>query len=311
MDYYRRYIGDYLKKTGSLTMIEDGAYTRLLDAYYGSDGPLDPASVNTIAKALTQAERKAVADVVAKFFYLGADGLLHNPKADEELGIALPKIEKLRETARTNGAKSKGRPKKPKPVPSENQAGLSGETESGSKEKPDPVSKKPDPVSTRDVGQPPTASPNPKPPSEQRCHGGGGTEATHQPLALAEARIDPETPTGILASVCVANGIRVTAFHPLVVEWARDGVTPDRLRSAIATAKMRKGEESIPPAYLDRILGDEPARAKPSAWRGNDGEARKLCAQLGIKPDKVGESREAWHQRIEQALAEQARQRVA
>lgn len=92
-------------------MIEDGAYGRLLDSYYATEKALDPAKVNNTARATTAAERKAVADVVEAFFYLGEDGLLHNEKADEELGIAIPKLERLREVAHENGKKG-GNPKK-------------------------------------------------------------------------------------------------------------------------------------------------------------------------------------------------------
>ena len=79
------------------------------------------------------------------------------------------------------------------------------------------------------------------------------TPGEFQPLALAESKLDPETPAAILASICVANSIRATAFHPLVVEWAREGITVEKLKAAIAKALMRKGNGKIPLAYLDPI----------------------------------------------------------
>lgn len=132
----------------------------------------------------------------------------------------------------------------------------------------------------------------------------------HEPLSLAEARIDPETPAAILASVCVANGIKATPFHPMLVEWARDGFTAEGIKAAIAKARMRKGEGSIPVAYLDPILRDD---SKPidSAWRQDDGKAEALAMDLGIRGAKTGEDRASFHSRIEQALAERARRQVA
>lgn len=300
MNYYRRYVGSYLKKTTKISMIEDGAYTRLLDTYYADEKPLNPGEVYTIARAMNAAERKAVDSVIEKYFRLGEDGLLHNEKADEELGVAIPKMEKQREIGKVNGSKG-GRPAKTK-------VGSEKETNLGSKEKPNLV-----PEKNQTCNQPSAVShqPESKPPSEKRFPGREGTSRPeHEPLALAEARLDPATPAAILASVCVANGIRTTAFHPLVVEWAQLGVTTERLKSAIATARMRKGEAVIPVAYLDPILrDDDKPQIKP--WKSDDAEAEALCRKLGVKGAKPGEPREVWHQRIEMALAEQARSRVA
>lgn len=134
--------------------------------------------------------------------------------------------------------------------------------------------------------------------------------AEHQPLALAEAGIDPDTPAAILASVCVANGIKATPFHPLVVEWARDGFTVDAIKEAIARARLRKGEASIPVAYLDPILRDD-AKPVDSGWRQDDGKAEALAKELGIKGAKTGEDRATFHARIDQALADRARRQVA
>ena len=34
MNYYKRHIGDYLKDTAHLSLLEHGVYARLLDVYY-------------------------------------------------------------------------------------------------------------------------------------------------------------------------------------------------------------------------------------------------------------------------------------
>lgn len=293
MNYYRRYVGSYLKKTISLTMAEDGAYTRLLDAYYAEEKPLDPAKVNQVARAQTPAERKAVATVVGAYFHLGADGLLHNEKADEELGIAIPKLERLREVARENGKKG-GRKK----------------TKSGSDKEPKP---EPDPVPKSKQPSAVSHQPKAKPPSEERSPERETGEPPPTAGALALAEQAGETPAAVLAAICTANGIRATAFHPLVVDWAHDGVTPERLKAAIATAMQRPGKDkpgSIPLSYLDPIVHDA-AKPKAKPWKSDDNEAEALCRNLGIKGAKVGEDRAVWHQRIETALAEQVRSRVA
>lgn len=268
MNYYRRYVGSYLKKTTKITMVEDGAYTRLLDTYYADEKPLDPTEVYAIGRAMNSAERKAVDSVIAKYFYLGADGLLHNEKADEELGVAIPKIEKQKINGPINGSKG-GRPKKPRSVPENNQGGLASETSLGSKTEP-----------TRN--QPSTVShqPEAKPSTKERIPGDGdisGSAATlgaaaltglkAKALTLDQAKIEggEDTPAAPLAAVLFANGIKGNAFHPLVIEWAREGITVERLKDAIAKARQRPGKDkpgTFGCEYLDPILHDE---SKPAA----------------------------------------------
>ncbi|MGL4490894.1 MAG: YdaU family protein [Rhizobiaceae bacterium] len=70
MNYYERHIGDYIKDTVSLTMLEDGAYNRLIDQCYQTEKPL-PSDIKEVyreARAVTGPERKAVDYVLGKFF---------------------------------------------------------------------------------------------------------------------------------------------------------------------------------------------------------------------------------------------------
>lgn len=333
MDYFRLYIGDFLADTQEHSMADDGAYFRLLMFCYTKEAPLplDVEKIYDIARAKRPKDREAVRIVLAAHFTREHDGY-HNKRADKEMAIAVPRIETLRRVARENGAKSKGRPKKPgtlgDPVDKpgmETGSGSQPITESGSIQKPDP---EPNPVPTRDVGQPPSANhqPKSKSPSEKRfpgrdttpdSAGGFGAAALRElqpPGPEANVRAADETPAGMLAAVCQRNGITAHAFHPLVVEWARDGFTVDQLKAAIATARMpqRKGDGTIPLAYLDPILRDAAAgKPKAASWKTDDEAAKALCHELGIKPAKTGETREEWHRRIESAVVEHSRRRVA
>ncbi|WP_412016179.1 DUF1376 domain-containing protein, partial [Burkholderia pseudomallei] len=40
MNFWNRHIGDLIRDTVSLSMLEDGAYNRLLDQYYQTERPL-------------------------------------------------------------------------------------------------------------------------------------------------------------------------------------------------------------------------------------------------------------------------------
>lgn len=78
MNYYERHIGDFIKDTLGLSMLEDGAYNRLLDQVYQTERPLpcDKKEIYRNARATTAAERKAVDYVLTKFFDLGPDGYM-------------------------------------------------------------------------------------------------------------------------------------------------------------------------------------------------------------------------------------------
>ncbi len=109
VNYYQHHLGDYARDAGHLSMLEDGAYRRLLDVYYATEKPLPPSvdACCKLAKCRTPADRKAVRWVLENFFVATPDG--HRQKrCDEEIEIAKQRIE----SARENGKKG-GRPKKP------------------------------------------------------------------------------------------------------------------------------------------------------------------------------------------------------
>lgn len=97
-------MGDFQADTMALSMMEQGAYDRLLDYYYATEQPipLNPERAAIICRAVTLEERAAVSAVLDQFFTRETDGF-HNKRADRELAAA--------QTARDNGGKG-GRPKK-------------------------------------------------------------------------------------------------------------------------------------------------------------------------------------------------------
>jgi uncharacterized protein YdaU (DUF1376 family) len=100
MNYLELYPGDYLRDTGELSLVEHGAYLRLLLHYYSTELPL-PAAAKTLARicgALEADERQAVVAVADRYFPIGADGLRHNARADDEIAKARERI--AREPAR-------------------------------------------------------------------------------------------------------------------------------------------------------------------------------------------------------------------
>lgn len=302
MNHYPHHLGDYAKKTLGFTQGEHGAYRLLLDAYYATEKALPAEEVYTIAKATNAAERKNTDKALKKFDL--RDGHYYHERAEAELAAYRVRAE----TARENGKQPKKKPSdKPvgippgKPTASDERSGSEAEAKLASSQKPV----------------------NPNPDSEKRFPGGEGTpdsaatlgaaalERLRTPLPMAETRIDSDdnTPAGTLAKVCCDNAIRTTPFHPLVVEWAREGVTVQRLKAAIATARQRKGDGKIPVAYLDPIVRDN-SKPVDNSWKRDDATATELCAALGIPGPKRGELAPEFHGRVETALAERARSAV-
>jgi uncharacterized protein YdaU (DUF1376 family) len=87
MDYYKRYMGDYQRDTGHLSLAAHGAFTVLLDHYYSKRKPL-PANLEDLyrlCRAMTKQEQAAVKLVAEEFFPVCADGLRHSRRADQEI----------------------------------------------------------------------------------------------------------------------------------------------------------------------------------------------------------------------------------
>ena len=100
MNYYEHHLGDYVRDTAHLSMTEDGAYRRLLDAYYIRELPL-PASIREIyrlVRASSKPDREAVEIVLREFFVEAQDGWRHS-RCDREIGRFQDKKRKARASA--------------------------------------------------------------------------------------------------------------------------------------------------------------------------------------------------------------------
>jgi uncharacterized protein YdaU (DUF1376 family) len=123
LQWYARYPGDYMRDTGHLTLIEHGAYTRLLDHYYSTGRPIPPDvdALHRLCSAMDDAERVAVTKIASEFFPVNGDGLRHNKRADSEIVRMQNFHDRLSEAGRKGGiAQGQARLKpglKPPPKP--------------------------------------------------------------------------------------------------------------------------------------------------------------------------------------------------
>lgn len=98
MNYYERHIGDYLKDTAHLSLIEHGIYTRLLDVYYTKETGFSESDVARLIGARSKEEKSALQIVLQEFFFL-VDGAYHQSRCDREIKRYKDKQEKARSSA--------------------------------------------------------------------------------------------------------------------------------------------------------------------------------------------------------------------
>ena len=84
MNFYKRFIGDYQRDTGHLSMAEHGAYTLLLDVHYATEKPLpsNKQSIYRLLRAIDKSEQIAIDRILDEFWSETDDGWV-NPKALE------------------------------------------------------------------------------------------------------------------------------------------------------------------------------------------------------------------------------------
>ena len=100
MNYYEHHLGDYMRDTAHLSMLEDGAYRRLLDCYYSRESPLpaDLKQVYRLVRAHGKPDQQAVASVLEEFFTLTEEGWRHR-RCDAEIEKVHLKSESARRSA--------------------------------------------------------------------------------------------------------------------------------------------------------------------------------------------------------------------
>jgi uncharacterized protein YdaU (DUF1376 family) len=140
MNFYRRFVGDWLRDTTSLSMMQDGAYSRLVDVHFATEKglPLDKKMVYRMARAVSRSERRAVDFVLKKFFQRGPGGYTQK-RVLEEINYATARISAARENGKRGGRpRQKQNPMGSSSKPSSNPTGLFTEPSGLSDGNPEP-----------------------------------------------------------------------------------------------------------------------------------------------------------------------------
>jgi uncharacterized protein YdaU (DUF1376 family) len=90
MNFYKRHIGDYIKDTAHLSLLEHGVYTRLLDVYYTRESGIPDDQAARLIGARGRDEASALKVVLKEFFEL-VDGTWVQDRCEREIQAAGPK----------------------------------------------------------------------------------------------------------------------------------------------------------------------------------------------------------------------------
>lgn len=130
MYYYKRHVGDYIRDTSHLRLLEHGVYAKLIDVYYTREAPIPDEEAERLVDARTSAERRAVRAVLKEFFRL-QDGVWHQKRCDEEIAAYQVKANRNRENGQQGGRPRKnGIDMEGEPEPNGNPNGFHPETHS-------------------------------------------------------------------------------------------------------------------------------------------------------------------------------------
>lgn len=122
MHHYPFHVGDYIRATAHLDIVEDCVYRRLIDLYMETEEPIPNETQQVIRRLRLGSSGLILETILKEFFTLEADNCWHNSRCDTEI-LA---YKRLADVSRING-KLGGRPRKTQRVILDNPAGTQQE----------------------------------------------------------------------------------------------------------------------------------------------------------------------------------------
>ncbi len=316
MNFYKRHVGDYLRDTAHLSLLEHGVYTRLLDVYYTREGPIPDEQAARLIGARSSEERKAVSRVLSEFF-VREGGTWAQKRCEREIQAATSKAERNREVGKLGGRKPKnGNQGGSKQEPKNNPDGFQNEPTNNPSQTPDSRLQTPE-EPTNTESPPPDAA---RGDSADSVVGGqeppdDGDKATAAEfLRSIRAGGSPEPPGeptryGLMAAELRQRNVRCTSAHPELVALVDDGFTVPEVIEALAIAAMADAApQPMNVGYLSAVartqreVARRPKKAA-AAWWSSDEATMTKGSELGMQP-RSGEDWNAFRQRIRARLLE-------
>lgn len=243
MHYCNWNIADYASHTAHLSMIEDAAYRRMLDAYYLHERPLR-GTAKTIARSIRADGHEAeVRSVLAQFFVRTPDGY-RNKRADDEIDRYRKKIEQASNAGRASVERR-----------------LNGRSTKG------------DAAVQPTKNQEPRTNPTPTPPAER----GGGAEPSADPAIQIQFALEP---TGYRSGLKVPLQRRFELGRR-AAELVTTGLTPPDVSDLWDLAKATPNVEdpgALLAHWLDENLWREVLDEKRGKAKHREAKARAKSA---------------------------------
>lgn len=265
MNYYERHIGDYLKDTSHLSLLEHGIYGRLLDVYYTREGAIPDAQAARLIGARSKEEREALSAVLSEFFEL-IDGHWHQGRCDAEIEeyqskqadkpAAKDNAKERQRRARERRAqlfealRSHGVTLPYKATTAELEAELSRVLSHSASRN---VTRDASRGVTRDDTATQTPVPSPQSPEESNRHTEYISCDDESPSSWEAWRQWFESDQGLTVDPYSTQDR--AKFRPLAQGWVNARLTVGQMRKAIAKAKSEAKEAiAYMPSYVDRVL---------------------------------------------------------
>jgi len=345
MNYFEHHIRDYDTATQHLTWDQDLAYTRLIRWYYRKEKPV-PADVKEACRqvrAVSKAQRDAVAAVLAEFFELRDDGW-HNATCDQAIqrfqdGEPEREVKKANEDNRMK----RHRDERARLFKVVTDAGMHAPWNIGMTElrtladriqatgpatqtpetgtlpvtapatpataTQSPITNHQSPVlKTKDDDDSTDSNPGERSPSSFDPEIDMPPADDYRPPAAAGLPMRETPPVSDDPAIQIAVALRrqgvIAPFtHPAVQEWAKAAVPLPLLLEAVATARITKGEKAPIPANYLIPIVNDMLNP-PAAKPGSAIAApAKPRKPQGTEPKGPDESYDDWQARVDKAEA--------
>lgn len=299
MNFYKRHIGDYLKDTAHLSLLEHGVYTRLLDVYYTREAGIPDDQAARLIGARARDEVAALKVVLGEFFEL-VDGTWVQQRCEREIADAAEgEIDRdaKRENERDRQRRHRDRRRKlfdelrkhdivPPYDTSTEQLQVMLSRVTGRDDDTDDLRPVTQPV-TRDA----TANQTPEAISQTPYN---PLEASSQLQTEVDTHA-PNSASSVSRAVEIAVYLRqrgvigANSVNPNIAAWGDDvRVTNEILDAALSVVASRGLEKPVGPNYLVGIIADllnpKPPQQKreDNSWKRSDAGIARKASELGI-----------------------------
>ena len=300
VNFYKRHIGDYLKDTAHLSLLEHGVYTRLLDVYYTRESGIPDDQASRLIGARSKDECAALKIVLGEFFKL-VDGMWMQDRCEREIhAMSKPEDDGIETKSGKAVRQQRYRGRRKAMFDRLREHGVVMSYDASMDDLQDAllrvtvmppvtlsvtpethnvtatISHKPDSIS-----QTPDLKPNPEEPVVAH------TTSPEEPPAPPALEIVPNNRGAAISILMRRNGVEgCNAANPIVDEWSKDPrVTDDLLLTAASMAKardvLRPGPAYLAPIVKD-LLNPKPVKPKQDDWHRSDAGIKRKASELGI-----------------------------